>query len=203
MKLFLMPVLTPVLLMCMLLISELANAQPKLTRNAAFRIIDHALQHQSLFWQGFAIPYAIERNSKDKDAAMLDALYRNKMLTRKDDILVDENHSSGRRKVLLVYLYEFTDPENEYQGGFYYGRGRLKEIIELSPPYLIGEYYYAEAYIAWSVVDFQSWAADPAFRKARTLRRSKESGRKPFEKRVYLQYDGSQWGFWQGEPGAL
>jgi len=75
--------------------------------------------------------------------------------------------------------------------------------MELSSPYQIGDYYYAEVYIQWYVDDLQEWAKDPAFRSARTLRRSLESFQKPFEKRVYLQYDGESWGFWNGQPGLL
>lgn len=182
-------------------------AQLHLTKNQAMRIVDDALKQQPLFWQGFAIPYSIERSSKHKDAAMLEALYENKLLSRDKETLVVEIKGSNRKRITMNYRYDFPDQENgeniSSQGGFYYGYGRLKELMELSKPYQIGGSYYAEAYIKWYVTDIQDWVDAPAFDKARTLRRSLESKRKPFEKRVYLQYDGNQWGFWRGQPGGL
>jgi hypothetical protein len=186
---------------------EAAIAQPVLTNNQAIRIVDAALKQQPLFWQGFAIPYSIERSSKHKDAAMLEVFFNHQLLVREKETQVVNIEGSKRKRVSLNYRYEFADHENSQrigsQGGFYYGYGRLKKLLQLSKPYLIGESYYAEAYIQWYVADIQDWVDAPAFDKARTLRRSLESKRKPFEKRVYLQYDDKQWAFWNGQPGGL
>ena len=190
-----------------LFVVPIALAQPILTENQAFRIIDDALKQQPLFWQGFAIPYSIERSSKHKDAAMLEVLFNHKQLVRHKETQVIKIKGSKRKRIALNYRYDFVDQEaSEYiasQGGFYYGYGRLKKILQLSKPYQIGDSYYAEAYVQWYVTDTQDWIDAPAFDRARTLRRSLESKKKPFEKRVYLQYDGDQWGFWQGKPGGL
>ena len=190
------------LLIFLLMCSSAAQAIPPLTENTARRIIDNALKSQPLFWQGFAIPYTIEVKSTHKDADMLKALFEGGMLTQKKEMRMIQLPGADRKKITMIYDYDFADPAQAGQG-FYYGVGRLKDILSLSPPYQIGDYFYAEAYVRWYVEDFQSWAAAPAFRKARTLRRSKESKRKPFEKRVYIQHDGKEWGFWQGKPGAL
>lgn len=185
----------------------IASAQPVLTENQAIRIIDAALKQQPLFWQGFAIPYSIERSSKHKDAAMLEVLFNHKKLIRHKETRIIKVEGSKRKRVSLNYRYEFLDEKSSEniasQGGFYYGYGRLKNLLQLSKPYLLGDSYYAEAYVQWYVADIQDWIDAPAFDKARTLRRSLESKQKPFEKRVYLQYDGSQWGFWRGQPGGL
>jgi len=182
-------------------------AQPVLTENQAMRIVDTALKQQPLFWQGFAIPYSIERSSKHKDAAMLEVLFNHKLLVRKKVTQVVKIEGSRRKRIALNYRYDFIDQESSdhigSQGGFYYGYGRLKNLLQLSKPYLLGDSYYAEAYVQWYVTDIQEWVDAPAFDKARTLRRSLESKQKPFEKRVYLQYDGNQWGFWRGQPGGL
>ena len=182
-------------------------AQPVLTENQAIRIVDTALKQQPLFWQGFAIPYSIERSSKHKDAAMLEVLFNHKLLVRKKETQVVKVDGSRRKRIALNYRYDFIDQEASdhigSQGGFYYGYGRLKNLLQLSKPYLLGDSYYAEAYVQWYVTDIQEWVDAPAFDKARTLRRSLESKKKPFEKRVYLQYDGNQWAFWRGQPGAL
>lgn len=190
-----------------LILLPMAIAQPILTENQAIRIVDAALKEQPLFWQGFAIPYSIERSSKHKDAAMLEVLYNHNLLVRHKETQVVQIKGSKRKRISLNYRYEFVDQKTgEYvasQGGFYYGYGRLKKILDLSKPYLLGDSYYAEAYIQWYVTDLQDWIDAPAFDRARTLRRSLESKKKPFEKRVYLQYDGTQWGFWRGKPGGL
>jgi hypothetical protein len=188
-------------------IIPIASAQPVLTNNQAIRIVDTALKQQPLFWQGFAIPYSIERSSKHKDAAMLEVLFNHKQLVRHKETRVIKIEGSNRKRIALNYRYEFMDEKTSEhigsQGGFYYGYGRLKKILQLSKPYLLGDSYYAEAYVQWYVTDIQDWIDAPAFDKARTLRRSLESKQKPFEKRVYLQYDGNQWGFWRGQPGGL
>lgn len=182
-------------------------AQPVLTKNQAIRLIDQALKQQPLFWQGFPIPYSIERSSKHKDAAMLEVLFNHQLLVRTKETQVVKIEGSNRKRISLNFRYDFAGQKSEInlgsQGGFYYGYGRLKNILQLSKPYLLGESYYAEAYIQWYVTDLQDWVDAPAFDKARTLRRSLESKRKPFEKRVYLQHDGKQWGFWRGQPGGL
>ena len=196
----------PLLSMC-LATAAIANPQPRLTDNQAIRIVDDALKMQPLFWQGFAIPYSIERSSKHKDAAMLEVLFDHQLLMREKETQVVEVEGSKRKRISLNYRYFFADQEMGArigsQGGFYYGHGRLKKLLQLSKPYLIGQSYYAEAYVQWYVTDIQDWVDAPAFDKARTLRRSLESQSKPFEKRVYLQYDGQQWAFWQGQPGGL
>ena len=187
--------------------SVIASPQPNLTENQAIRIIDEAFKLQPLFWQGFAIPYSIERSSKHKDAAMLEVLFDHQLLAREKETQVVVIEGSKRKRISLNYRYHFVDQEMGErigsQGGFYYGYGRLKKILQLSKAYLIGESYYAEAYVQWYVTDLQDWVDAPAFDKARTLRRSLESKLKPFEKRVYLQYDGQNWAFWKGKPGGL
>ncbi|MFT4765893.1 MAG: hypothetical protein ACI9OH_003007 [Oleispira sp.] len=184
-----------------------ASSQPNLTENQAIRIIDEAFKLQPLFWQGFAIPYSIERSSRHKDAAMLEVLFDHQLLVREKETQVVAIEGSKRKRISLNYRYSFADQEIGArvgsQGGFYYGYGRLKKLLQLSKPYLIGESYYAEAYVQWYVTDIQDWVDAPAFDKAHTLRRSLESQSKPFEKRVYLQYNGKGWAFWQGKPGGL
>jgi hypothetical protein len=183
------------------------GVQPRLTENQAIRIVDNALKMQPLFWQGFAIPHRIERGSTHKNAAMLKVLFHHQLLIREKETQVIKIEGSNRKRIALNYRYSFVDQHVGArigsQGGFYYGHGRLKKVLQLSKPYLLGEFYYAEAYVQWYVTDIQDWVDAPAFDKARTLRRSLESKSKPFEKRVYLQYNGQGWAFWKGKPGGL
>ena len=197
-----------ILLVVFLLFTGLVQAaQPALGKNQAAQLIERGLQAEPLMWLPFPLPYVVEQADKGKDALLLDALFRHGLIERERSmamVAVVENGSS-RRKVQLSWEYNYPLARRE-QGtpeGFYYGRGKLRRIIELSAPYLIGDYYYAEAYVEWYVDDMQDWIGDPAFRTARTLRRSLESYDKPFEKRLFLQYDGEAWALWKGEPGML
>ncbi len=194
-------------LLSQLVLAQLVLAQPILTKNEAMRIIDAAFKQQPLFWQGLVIPYSIERSSKHEDAAMLEILFHHNLLIRSKETQVVKIKGSNRKRIALHYRYQFPDQEKSvYQGsqtGFYYGYRRLSNILQLSKPYLIGESYYVEAYVQWYVADLQDWVDAPAFDKIRILRRSLESKYKPFERRVYLHYDGNKWGYWQGQPGGL
>lgn len=185
----------------------LAQQQPSLTKKQAAIIIDNALKMQPLMWQGLTIPYSIERSSQHKDAAMLEILFNHQLLVREKETKVIEIKGSNRKRIALNYRYSFAEQSKtervSSQSGFYYGYGRLKNIMQLSKPYLIGDAYYAEAYIQWYVTDIQDWVDAPAFDHARTLRRSLESREKPFEKRVFLQYSEKEWAFWKGRPGGL
>lgn len=181
-------------------------AQPALTRTQASTLIGQALTAEPLMWLPFPLPYELESTRDDLDRVFLEALLRQGMVERENTLrMIDiEDRGQVRKKVQAVWVYRYPGTRAaETPEGFYYGRGKLLRLVELSAPYLIGEYYYAEAYIEWGVDDLQPWVNDPAFRAARTLRRSRESLQKPFEKRVYLQFDGQRWGFWQGLPGQL
>lgn len=184
-----------------------AKQQPSLTEKQAAIIIDDALNMQPLMWQGFPLPYSIERISQHKDAAMLEVLFNHQLLVREKETQVIEIKGSNRKRIALNYRYSFANQQGtgkiSSQSGFYYGHGRLKNILQISKPYLIGDAYYAEAYIQWYVTDIQDWVDAPAFDGVRTLRRSLESKEKPFEKRVYLQYNDNKWAFWKGRPGGL
>ena len=177
--------------------------QPSLNRDEAIRLIDEALQHKPLLWSPFPLPYEVAQADRSKDAILLSALVDHDLLVREKTmgmVSVEENGVT-RRKIRVGWKYDYPQPSSH--DGFYYGVGRLKSILELSRAYLIGQYYYAEAYIQWYVDDLQYWVQDAAFDRARTLRRSRESYEKPFETRVFLMHDGTSWGFWDGQPGQL
>lgn len=191
----------------LLLSGGFASAQPFLGENQATKLIDEALKRKDLKWLPFPMPYDVERSSQGKDARFLSALVDHGLLVRKKEtkmVTVEENGAT-RRKVQVGWIYDYPGAEGEVNTdeGFYYGYGRLKTVMEISTPYQIGQFFYVEAYIQWYVDDQQEWIHDAAFDGARTLRRSRESYEKPFEKRVYLQHDGDSWAYWDGKPGIL
>lgn len=196
----------PLIVTVLLLFSTFLRAQPVLGENEAAALIAAALRSEPLMWLPFPLPYELNRTRQDRDSVYLDALYRHGLVTREAEMKMADVVEEGRqrRKVQAFWIYRYPDGRDEdTPEGFYYGRAKLMRIVELSRPYLVGEFYYAEAYIQWAAVELEPWIQDPAFRSARTIRRSLESVQKPFEKRVYLQHDGDEWGFWKGHPGQL
>ncbi len=190
----------------LLLFSVSAQAQPALPQSTAETVIRAALKAEPLLWNPFPLPYEVDRSQTTTDSVLLEALYKHGQVTRESELRLAGETVNGRsRKVARsLWIYRYPEGRAEDTGeGFYYGRPELLRIVELSAPYLVGEYYYAEAFIQWAAVDLQTWIQDPALRTARTLRRSLESRTRPFERRVYLQFDGQQWGFWRGQPGQL
>lgn len=195
----------PLIVTFFLLLSSGLGAQPILSMADAQRIIDHALQQQPQLWLPFEIPYRVERADRSTEAQFLEALFDHGLLRRDTDMRMRTITVNGRerRQVVAEWVYDYPESSPHSGSGFYYGRARLKQIVDLSAPYLVGQYYYVEAFIQWYVDDQQGWIDDPLFEAARTLRRTRESFTKPFERRVFLMHDGVSWSFWQGRPGEL
>lgn len=196
----------PLIITVLLLFSVSVPAQPGLSTATAEAVIRAALKAETLMWSPFSLPYEVDRAQSSTDSVLLEALYKHGLVTRESELRLAGETVNGRsRKVARsLWIYRYPEGRAEDTGeGFYYGRPELLRIVELSAPYLVGEYYYAEAFIQWAAVDLEPWIQDPALRTARTLRRSLESRTRPFERRVYLQFDGQQWGFWRGQPGQL
>lgn len=108
-----------------------------------------------------------------------------------------EDTGSGKKRVVLTWDYRAIN--EQAPEGFYYGVRRVKEIMSLSEPQQQANDTYAEAMVAWYVDDIEDWVRDPAFRAARTLRRSQESFQKPFETRVIFKYENGRWQIWRPE----
>lgn len=195
----------PLIVTFFLLMSGYSLAQPTLSAAEAQRIIDHALQQQPQLWLPFDIPYRVDRADRSTEAQFLEALFDHGLLQRDAEMRMRTLTVNGRerRQVVAEWVYDYPAAAPHSGTGFYYGRARLKRIVDLSVPYLVGQYYYVEAFIQWYVDDQQAWIDDPLFEAARTLRRTRESFAKPFERRVFLMHDGVSWSFWHGRPGEL
>jgi len=187
------------------LFTPIAYSAPVLGPNTAEGLIDTGLQSEPLMWLPFPLPYEVTRNSKSKDAKLLETLFKYKLVVREKSMTMEEVEtvSETRKRLKLLWIYNYPDHRAlEDQEGFYYGRGRLKKILDMTEPVEKGNSYFVQVHVQWYVDDMQAWIKDPAFRSARTLRRSVESFKKPFEKKVYLQYTNSRWRYWTPEPGA-
>ena len=197
-----------VLFLCLMISGMALQAEPVLGPNTAEQLIDQGLQSEKLLWLPFPLPYEVERRSNSKDAQLLAALMKYKLVEREKSMVMEDIREQGeaRKRLKLLWVYRYPDNKPMLdQEGFYYGRAKLKKIMELSDPYPKGDAFYVRAFVQWYVDDMQRWIKDPAFRVARTLRRSGESFDKPFEKSVYLEYHDGQWRYWQpqAEDGKL
>ena len=152
------------------------------------------------------MPYEVDRAQSSTDSVLLEALYKHGLVTRESELRLAGDVVNGRsRKVaqaLWIYRYPKARSEDTAEG-FYYGRPELLRVVELSAPYLVGEYYYAEALFSG-----RRWICKPGFRIRPCAQHEPcgaawNPGLSPFERRVYLQFDGQQWGFWRGQPGQL
>ncbi|WP_320820520.1 hypothetical protein [Thalassolituus sp.] len=186
----------PLILTILLLFSCFGLTQPAFGPNMAASVLQQGFAGERLFWTPMRLPMQVERASTSRDAVTLAALLRHQMVAR-DEMMHMEDMGAGKKRVVLTWDYRALNDEDPE--GFYYGIRRVKEIMSLSEPQQQGGDTYAEAVVAWYVDDIESWVRDPAFRAARTLRRSQESFQKPFETRVIFKHENGRWKIWRPE----
>lgn len=186
----------PLILTILLLFSHFGLTQPAFGPNIAASILQQGFAGERLFWTPMRLPLQVERSSTSRDAVTLAALFRHKMVTR-DKKMHMEDMGGSKKRVVLTWDYHAINDQNP--AGFYYGIRRVKEIMSLSEPQQQANDIYAEATVAWYVDDIEDWVRDPAFRAARTLRRSQESFQKPFETRVIFKHENGRWQIWRPE----
>lgn len=184
-----------------LLFSSAVLAQPEINTADLERTVQRILASEALYWNPFPFPYEIAQESKDKDALFLQKLYDYGLVER-EELMVPTAMAQGRPQYEKRWRYEYNAGRNPHAPeGFYYGRGQLIKVLEVSQPILTKGTYYIQLRVQWSVNHLQDWAQDVAFKQARTLRRSQQSQSQPFERELLLQYQpiGEYWELWQ-EP---
>jgi len=194
-----------IILACFSIQSLAQITVPTINKDQAEKVIQTAMDQQGLFWQHFTMPYRIERYEQDKDAELLELLHKRRIVDRASEMSVlkvkGKNGQPERKKITAIYEYRYK--EGKEGTGIYYGSGKIRDVITISKPYLIGDFYYAEAYIRWYVSNIPQWVEHQAAQNFRLFRRVIESDYKPFEKRVYLQFDGESWSVWNARPKLL
>lgn len=189
------------------LIQELQQQdfQPEINDEAAHSLIQQALDQQGLFWQQIKMPYSVASYAQDKEAELLQLLYKKRIIDRKSEMkmvtIAADKYRPQRQRITSVQTY--LNLSGQERTGIPYGRARVKELVSLSQPYLVGDYYYAEAYVRWYVEDVPNWVRQQAAQNFRFFRRVLESPYKPFEKRFFLQFDQEDWVLWQSKPKYL
>ena len=186
----------PLILTILLLLSSFGLTQPAFGPNMAASVLQEGFADERLYWTPMRLPMQVERASTNRDATTLAALFRYEKVAR-DEKMYMEDTGLGKKRVVLTWNYHV--PNGEEPEGFYYGIRRVKEIMSLSEPQQQGRDVYAEAMVAWYVDEIEDWVRDPAFRAARTLRRSQESFQKPFETRVIFKHENGRWQVWRPE----
>jgi len=98
----------PLIVTTLLLFCGTVCAQPVIGENTAAALVSRALQAEPLLWLPFPMPYEIERSSQDKDAGLLDGLFRFGLLQRDKEMKVADVQEDGRikRKVLATWIYD-------------------------------------------------------------------------------------------------
>lgn len=184
-----------------LMFSTVIFAQPTVQPADIENTLQRFLASEALYWNPFPLPYDIAQNSSDKDALFLQKLFDYGLLER-EELLVQIAGKLGRPQYDKRWHYDYNQGRDPHAPeGFYYGRGQLLKVLSVSAPVLSRGTYYINVRIQWAVNHLQEWAQDPAFKRARTLMRSQQSQRKPFEREVVLQYQpqGEYWEVWE-EP---
>lgn len=185
-------------LLMSLFVSTASHAEPNISKQQAFDVVQQFLQAQNLYWSPVEFPIQIERKSKSRLAKQLDVLFKAQQLNRtKGKKWVSANNiSENRQRIALYWDY---DLDNQHKEGFVYGQAKLKSIDALSQAKNYSGEFYAQAQISWYVDNMPVWTKRPEFHSIRLIRRSKESFSKPFVKSLYLHYAQNKWVVWQSK----
>lgn len=180
------------------LLVNLASAQPSLSKSQAQTLIKNDMQYERLYWTPFPLPYELPQASTSKDAKLLAALAKHNLVSR-EAVKVAVAVHNGKPQYEQRWLYNYQPLRQAYdREGFYYGKPKLLRIAQLSEPSTAKGKVFVLVRIEWMVDDLQHWITDPAFKIARTLRRSQHSARQPFEKKIYFEYlpESESWQQW-------
>lgn len=183
---------------------------PPLQPSAAQVLANEELSRAPLFWMPTTFPYrsVIDANTKkSKDAAELEKnleyLHKAGQLERNKRIkpVLKSAKPVARHVMKVVWEYQIPNTVGHYpKKGLYYGVGKVKKILSVSPPEHIKGQTVSKIYGQWYVDDMPSWFKRLPVVSSRVLRRAKESSKRPFEKRWYAVYDGQDWRLLDNEP---
>lgn len=166
-------------------------------------IFAQEFEQQLLFFLPFDFPIEIERTHATMAKALLPWVELG-LINKKNTRFLAEKQMYGELREVSVggYLYSLNQ-ENPYvsEQGFFYGRPKLKSVLDVQQPTHINANYVTEVYLTWYVLDIPDWVqqVDLRHRKMRLLRRALESESKPFEERLYFKYQDGKWQLWDDE----
>ncbi len=153
-----------------------------------------------LFFKPNDFPLEVERIHKAM-VGSLDKWVKLDLVVKKKSRFLAEKIMYGEPRMVSVGGFEYSlNQDNMWvsEQGFFYGRPNLKQILEVGPVSEKDEDYFCEVYLSWYVVDMPDWVKKVNLkdRKNRSLKRAKESEKRPFEKRIYFIYQNQRWRLW-------
>lgn len=195
------------LLACLLVGTPYGHAQaPKApSEQDIHQIFNNEFGQKLLFFKPYDFPVEVERIHKGL-VGNLDKWVKLGLVTKKKSRFLAEKVMYGEPRQVSVGGFEYNlDQDNMWVSnqGFFYGRPNLKEVFNVSQVSAQGEDYVCEVYLSWYAVDIPDWLEKVNLkdRKLRTLKRAKESERRPFEKHIYFIFKGQRWHLWTEKSG--
>lgn len=183
---------------------------PPLQPFAAQVLANEALSRAPLFWMPTTFPYRSIVDAKEKKSKTISELEKNLeylhkvgQLERNKRIqpVLRSTKPVARHVMKVVWEYQVPNTVGHYpKKGLYYGVGKVKKILSVSPPEYIKGQTVSKIYGQWYVADMPSWVSRLPVVSSRLLRRAKESNKRPFEKRWYAVYDGQDWRLLDNKP---
>lgn len=151
-----------------------------------------------LFFMPEKLPLEIER-TQGSMVKKLDQYVTAGVVTRENTRFLAEKIMYGEPREVSVggYTYQLnTQSQWVSEKGIYYGRPRVKQVLEVSNPMEINERIFCEVYLSWYADQLPDWLDKIDWRRERALKRARESAEKPFEKRLNFEFKNGKWELW-------
>lgn len=185
----------PLLQLFLLFLSISSWAIPYISPEVAQEVLTRDYAGQSLYWKPAELPLTVDLNDSNSVANQLAGLF-DKGLIERERVLTTKDLGKGRKKIVLQWRYQWPSSDQE---GIPYGIRRLHSLLALTEPIQQDGIWYVEVRMRWWVDNMPSWTSTEAFRKARLMRRSRESQDKPFETTLILLLKENRWRLWKPE----
>jgi hypothetical protein len=183
----------------LLLLSLPLQALPdKPSESDIMRLFDAHFGQALLFFMPEKLPLEIER-TQGPMVKKLDQYVAAGVVIRENTRFLAEKIMYGEPREVSVggYTYQLnTQSQWVSEKGIYYGRPRVKKILEVSTPMDINERIFCEVYLSWYADQLPEWLEKIDWRRERTLKRARESAEKPFEKRLNFEFKDGKWELW-------
>lgn len=185
---------------CVLLLFSLPlAAQPEKPGNERITALFDAHFGQALlFFMPEKLPLEIERTQTGM-VKKLDQYVNAGVVKRENTRFLAEKMMYGELREVSVGGYTYSlnmDSQWVSEKGIYYGRPRVREVLEISPPTQIDEHFFCEVYLSWYADQLPDWLDKIDWRQERILKRARESAQKPFEKRLNFEFKEGKWELW-------
>jgi len=184
------------LICCANSVVAISKPSPELVRE----LINQEFSQSLMFFKPYDLPVEFERTHKSM-ISKLDIWVKLGLVSQTKSRFLAEKMMYGSIREVSVGGYKYTlnlDSPWVSDKGIFYGKPRVMDIFEISPPSHVNSDYFCEVYISWYATDIPDWVSkiDLSERKHRQIKRASESKARPFEKRLYLIFRDKEWMLW-------